>query len=126
MYTCKKQNTMSKNSPEGTGKQKEVMLRALEAHYGNIVKAAKVAGITSQTHYRWLKEDKGYDLLAKSIKDVCYRDLKEDLIENGLKMIEKGNAAVLIKMLGIFLKDLPEEMKMLNRMNNTYREYKEL
>jgi len=113
---------MSKNSPEGTEKQKAVMLRALEANYGNIAKAAQVAGITSQTHYRWMKEDERYDLVAKSIKDVCYRDLKENLIDNGLKMIEKGNAAVLIKMLSIFLKDMPEEMKLLNRMNNTYRE----
>ena len=109
---------MSKNSPEGTARQKEMMLKALEANYGNVRAAAKLAGISSQTHYNWRKQDLEYEAKTDSMRDVCYRDIKENLISKGLKQIEKGNASVLIKMLSIFLKDLPDEMKILSKCNN--------
>ncbi len=111
-------NNMSKNSETDTIKQKELMIKALEATYGNVRLSAKVAGITTQTHYRWMKEDNDYELQTSSMKDICYRDIKENLIDKSLKMIEKGNAAVLIKMMGIFLKDLPDEMRLLRKHND--------
>lgn len=108
----------SNQPPFEIEKEKEKMIIALEANRGNVTRAAKLAGITPQTHYRWRKEDERYESRTDSMKDICYRDIKENLIDRGLKMVEKGNVSVLIKMLGIFLKDLPEEMKILNRCNN--------
>lgn len=99
-------------------KQKERMITALEANRGNVCKAAKLAGIDARTHYRWRKEDERYEDRTDNLKDLCYRDIKESLIDKGLEMAQKGSERVLIKMLGLFLKDLPEEMKALNRMNN--------
>ncbi len=108
---------MSKD-PHEILRQKSVMINALEAHYGNVRKAAKIAGICTQTHYRWRKEDRDYERKTDNLRDIGFRDMKENLIEQGLKMVAKGNAAVLMKMMGIFLKDLPEEMKTISRCNN--------
>lgn len=117
-YTCKKYNTMEKRNLSSTVTQKEVMITALEANYGNVTKAAKLAQINPKTHYRWMKEDSNYEREAQSIKDLGFRNIKDDLIELGMKKAEQGDSVVLNKMLSIFLKDLPEEMKDLNRYNN--------
>ena len=109
---------MEKRNLDRTAKQKEFMINALEANYGNVRAAAKLAKISPQTHYRWRKEDNDYDNRTDSMRDICYRDVKEHLISKGLKMVDKGDVSVLNKMLGIFLKDLPEEMRMLRRMND--------
>jgi hypothetical protein len=108
---------MEKRNLDRTAKQKEFMIKALEANYGDVRMAAKLAKISSQTHYRWRKEDKDYEKQTDSARDICYRDLKEHLISQGLKMVDKGDTKVLNKMMGIFLKDLPEEMRIL-RLNN--------
>jgi Bacterial regulatory protein, Fis family len=108
----------SNQDPFVIEKQKEKMITALEANRGNVSKAAKLAEITPKTHYRWRKEDERYESRTDSLKDICYRDIKENLIDTCLELAEKGNERVLIKLMGIFLKDLPEEMKTLNRMNN--------
>jgi hypothetical protein len=109
---------MNIKEPHEILRQKSIMINALEANYGNVRKSAKIAGISTQTHYRWRKEDEDYEKKTDNLKDIGFRDVKENLIEEGLKMVEKGNAAVLMKMMSIFLKNLPEEMKTASRSNN--------
>lgn len=109
---------MGKSSAEVTARKKELMLLALEANFGNVWKAAKLIKIANSTHYRWMKEDPVYASEAENLKDIGFRDLRDDLIYKAMKQVEKGNVQVLNKMLGIFCKDLPEEMRMLRRCND--------
>lgn len=99
---------------ERTATQKELMLKYLEVFSGNITEAAKKAGITSRTHYLWIKADPQYGDNVQNVRDICFRNSKEKLISFAMKRIEEGNTTVLNKMLGIYLKDLPDEMKSLN------------
>jgi hypothetical protein len=108
---------MNKNSLIVTAKQKQRMIIALEANFGNVTKAAKIAGITPRTHQRWVKEDGDYEDEVGSIKDLGLKGMKDNLIDLAMKKAQQGNIAVLNKMLGIFLKDMPEEMKDLNQYN---------
>lgn len=108
---------MSKSSEEDTAASKKGMINALEVHLGNVTAAAQALGITPRTHYRWLKEDGEYADAAEGMRDICYRRVKDRLIEKALKKIDKGDSAVLIKMLSIFLKKLPEEMDRLAMFN---------
>jgi hypothetical protein len=109
---------MSKNSPAEMAMLKTKMIDALESNFGNVTIAARVAGIAPRTHYRWLKEDAGYADEAENIRDISYRRIKDGLVQKALMKIEKGNSSVLNKMLGIFLKMLPEEMDRLSTKNN--------
>jgi hypothetical protein len=109
---------MSKNSPVATALKKQAMIKALEANFGNIVISASKAGITPQTHYRWCKEDDAYYKAAESLKDIGLRNVKESLLDIAMQKIRKGDSSVLNKMLGIFLKEMPEEMKIMSRYNN--------
>lgn len=109
---------MSKNDPHEILRQKDMMINALEINYGNVRMAAKVAGISTRTHYRWRKEDEDYERKTDNLKDIGYRDIKESLIDIALKKAQKGDTFVLNQMLRIFLKDLPEDMKMVSRYNN--------
>lgn len=95
-----------------------MMINALEINYGNVKLAAKVAGIAPSTHYRWRKEYEDYERKADTIKDVGYRDLKETVLDIALKKAEKGDSMVLNQLIRTLLKDLPEEMQKLSRMNN--------
>jgi len=106
------------NSPQQTAKLKEAMINSLEANYGNIRKAAKAIGISPRTHFRWMKEDNQYEKQADISKDVGYGNIKDNLIELALKKAEEGDSAVLTQLMRIFLKNMPEEMKELNRANN--------
>jgi hypothetical protein len=109
---------MNQHSPEKTAMLKTTMIDALEANFGNVTVAARVVGISPRTHYRWLKEDNEYADDAENIKDICYRKITDGLIQKALMKIEKGNTSILNKMLGIFLKKLPEEMDRASRLNN--------
>ena len=108
---------MKKRNLASTAEQKELMIKALEATYSNVRMSVKIADISAQTHYRWLKEDSAYELQAETSRDVGYRNMKDNLIELAMVKAIKGDTAVLNKLLGIFLKDMPEEMKTLNRYN---------
>lgn len=109
---------MSKNIQEVTEKQKLTMLSALEANFGNVKKAAKLINIAPSTHYRWLKEDWDYAEKAENIRDISFRNVKDSLLEEALKKVQKGDAAVLNKMMAIFFKNVPEEMARVSRYNN--------
>ena len=109
---------MGKNYTGKPEKQKEAMVVALQACSGNIQRAAKIAKISPQTHYRWCKEDTNYYNLAGSMRDICYRTIKEDLIDAALEKVKKGDSTILSKMLSLFFKNFDEELKTLNKFNN--------
>ena len=94
------------------------MLGALELNYGNVRKSAKMTKINILTHYRWLKEDHEYSDQAENIADIGFRNIKDDLLDLSMRIAEKGNVSVLNKLLGIYFKNVPEEMKMISRINN--------
>ncbi len=109
---------MSNNTPHEILRQQDLMIRALEVNYGNVKLSAKEVGIAPSTHYRWRKEYEDYERKTDTIKDVGYRDLKETVLDIALKKAEKGDSIVLNQLIRTLLKDLPEEMKRLSRMNN--------
>jgi hypothetical protein len=103
---------------EITAIHKKEMVNALEANMGNITAAAQKVGITPRTHYRWLKEDPEYADATENMKDISYRRVKDSLIEKALKKIDEGDTPMLMKMLSIYLKKLPDEMERAARINN--------
>lgn len=109
---------MGTNSEAVTAIKKKEMINALENSFGNVTAAAKAVGITPRTHYTWLKEDDEYADAAENMRDISYRRVKDSLVEKALSEIEKGDTTVLLKMLGIYLKKLPEEMERVARINN--------
>jgi hypothetical protein len=106
-----------KVSPDKITEKKMEMLAKLEYHYGNVRRAAKETGISAQTYYNWIKEDPAFGDQAELIRDIGYRNVKDNLLEMALGKAEKGDSAVLGKLLGIFCKNMPDELKMLNRHN---------
>jgi hypothetical protein len=108
---------MGKNNAQATAAYKKEMINALEANFGNVTAAAKVVGITPRMHYLWLKSDDEYAYAAESMKDICFRRVKDNLLENALKKIETGDTAVLNKMLGIYFKNIPEEIDRASHLN---------
>lgn len=112
-------NAMSSRTMCDIVKQQEMMLNALELNYGNVNLAAKVAGISPSTHYRWRKENADYEQKTDCIKDIGYRNLKENILSLAMKKAEKGDTGVLNQLIRTLLKGMPDEMKKLNRTNDT-------
>jgi hypothetical protein len=108
---------MSKSTPETTAIKKEAMIGALEASFGNVTQAARMAKINVTTHYRWVKEDSEYDDRVRSIKDICFQKVRDKLMRTALKRIDSGDSAVLNKMIGIYFKNVPQEMDSLSLVN---------
>ena len=75
-----------------TDTKKEAMLLALEASMGIVSTACKSAGISRDTHYRWLKEDEDYSKKVDEMNNVTL-----DFVESELhKKIKKGNLTAII------------------------------
>jgi hypothetical protein len=67
--------------------QKRAMIEALEKSLGIVTTACKSVGISRDTHYRWLKEDKEYRIKCKDMENIAI-----DFVESQLhKQIAKGN-----------------------------------
>ena len=109
---------MEKRNLNRTEKQKQDMLHAIELTGGNIKQAASNIGITARIHYMWIKEDREYGENVERVRDICFRNAKEQLMVAAMKKIEEGNTAVLNKMLGIFYKNFPLELQQLSKYNN--------
>ena len=109
---------MSKNSQELIVLQKQKMLDAIVANFGNVTKAAAMAGIHPSSHYRWLKEDPEYADVSENMKDISFRKIKDRLLEKALEKIDKGDSAILGRMMAIYLKNIPRDMDMVSRCNN--------
>jgi hypothetical protein len=78
---------MDKNYKIGQGLKKEAMLDAMEKNLGIVTDSCRQIGISRDTHYRWLKEDKEYKRAIKDIENVAL-----DFVESALlQQIKKGN-----------------------------------
>lgn len=66
---------------------KKAMIEALEKSLGIVTTACRSVGISRETHYRWLKEDKVYKKACKDIENVAL-DFAESCLH---KQIQKGN-----------------------------------
>ena len=63
------------------------MLDAMEKNLGIVTDSCRQIGISRDTHYRWLKEDKQYKKAIKDIENVAL-----DFAESALhQQIKKGN-----------------------------------
>ena len=60
-----------------TQEHKAAMLKALEKNLGIVTESCRVVGISRQTHYNWIKDDKDYkppaSVRAMSGSDVSHR-----------------------------------------------------
>ena len=112
---------MGRNTRQVTEVKKQAMINTLEVKMGNVTKAAEEAGITVQTHYRWLKEDEAYEYEVINIKDISFGKVKESLLEKALKLVDNGNTAVLNQLLRIYFKKLPEEIDTTRIVNDNQK-----
>jgi len=110
---------MSRNDPHEILRQKSLMIDELEKNYGSITNAAKAAGVPQSNHFRWMKEDEDYERKATISRDIGCRNFKDNIMAIALRKAEKGDAAVINQLIRTFLKYAPDEMKDLNRANNT-------
>lgn len=91
--------------------KKKAMIEALEKTIGVVTSATKKVGISRETHYRWLREDKDYKAAVDGIEDIAI-----DFAESQLhQQIKSGNTAATIfflkckaKRRGYIEKDIPE------------------
>ena len=68
------------------------MIEALEKSLGIVTTACKSAGISRETHYRWLREDPEYKEQVDGISDIAL-----DFAESKLhKQIDKGDTTAVI------------------------------
>jgi len=71
---------------------KKSMLKALESSLGIVTTACKSVGISRNTHYRWLKEDKEYNADVNDLTNVTL-----DFAESKLhEQIMEGQIAAII------------------------------
>ena len=78
--------------PDSLGHTKKALVEALEKSLGVVSTACKAAGISRDTHYRWLKEDPEYNAHLDALSEVAI-----DFAESHLhKLIKDGNPAATI------------------------------
>ena len=77
---------------DSLGQRKKALVEALEKSLGVVSTACKAAGISRDTHYRWLKEDPEYKAQVEELSEVAV-----DFAESHLhKLIRDGNPAATI------------------------------
>ena len=77
---------------DSIGHTKKALVEALEKSLGVVSTACKAAGISRDTHYRWLKEDPDYKAQVEELSEVAI-----DFAESHLhKLIKDGNPAATI------------------------------
>lgn len=54
-----------------TQEHKTAMLKALEANLGIVTQSCSAVGISRQTHYNWLKDDKDYKKAVDELENVA-------------------------------------------------------
>lgn len=92
-------------------KKKNAMLVALEKTLGVISEACRLAKISRETHYRWLREDEEYKKDSEATKDLAI-----EFAETALhKQIANGNPASTI----FLLKTLGKKKGYVERLETT-------
>lgn len=77
---------------DSLGHTKKALIEALEKSLGVVSTACKAAGVSRDTHYRWLKEDPEYKDQVEELAEVAV-----DFAESHLhKLIKDGNPAATI------------------------------
>lgn len=81
-----------KKRPKGLAPRKKAMIEALTSELGIVTSACRIVKITSDTHYRWLKEDPIYKSCVEALETR-----KEDVIEKAFLslVIDKNPQAVI-------------------------------
>lgn len=83
---------MAKSNLTKSDTLKKAMIAALEKSLGVVSSAAKVAGISRDTHYRWIKDDEDY---ANQVNDLS--EVALDFAESSLhRQIQAGQTAATI------------------------------
>jgi hypothetical protein len=77
------------NAPEVIRGTKDAMLFALERTRGIVSPACRHAGISRDTHYRWLREDEQYLENVEDMKNVAH-----DFVESKLLQLINGVAVM--------------------------------
>ena len=75
-----------------TQEHKAAMLKALEKNLGIVTESCRVVGISRQTHYNWLKDDKDYKKAVDELENVAL-DYAESKLHN---QITKENPTAII------------------------------
>ena len=71
---------------------KKAMIEAMEKSLGIVTSACKAVGISRETHYRWMREDRQYKSAIEDINDIAL-----DFAESSLhKQIKDGNTTATI------------------------------
>ena len=97
---------------DSIGHTKKAMVEALEKSLGVVTTAAKQAGISRDTHYRWLKEDEEYKAQVEELSEVAL-----DFAESQLfKQIKDGNTTATI----FFLKTKGKHRGYIERQEHTH------
>ena len=90
--------------------KKQKMVEALEKNLGIVTAATKVAGISRQTHYRWLEDDAEYKAAVEAIPEIVL-----DFAENTLyTAIQNGNMTATI----FFLKTRGKDRGYIERIDD--------
>ena len=101
-----------------TDTKKGQMLEALEKALGIVSTACKMADISRQTHYQWMKADADYKKAVESISDSVL-----DFAESHLyKLVKEGNPAATI----FFLKTKGKKRGYIERQEIEIQEKKPL
>tara|TARA_R110000772_G_scaffold51709_9_gene118615 strand:+ start:969 stop:1364 length:396 start_codon:yes stop_codon:yes gene_type:complete len=83
---------MAKKNQTKSDTLKKAMIAAMEKSLGVVSSAAKAAGISRDTHYRWMKEDEEYANQANDLSEVAL-----DFAESSLhRQIQGGQTAATI------------------------------
>jgi hypothetical protein len=83
---------MAKKNLTKSDTLKKAMIAAMEKSLGVVSSAAKAAGISRDTHYRWMKEDEEYSNQVNDLSEVAL-----DFAESSLhRQIQSGQTAATI------------------------------
>jgi hypothetical protein len=79
-------------STDKTDSKKKLLLEALEKSLGVVSTACESAGVSRDTHYRWLKEDEKYKATVEELDNVALDFAESQLYGN----IRKGDTTAII------------------------------
>ncbi len=81
--------------------KKRAMIEALEKSLGVVTTASKKTGITRQSHYDWMREDKEYNIAVKELKGLAL-DFGESAL---IRRMKEGSDTAIIFFLKTQAKD---------------------
>jgi hypothetical protein len=102
--------TRKENVNDKTDTNKKNLLIGLEKSLGIVTSACKNAGVSRETHYKYMREDLEY---SKAVKDI--EEIAKDFAETQLhKQINEGNVTSII----FYLKSKAKDRGYIERVEN--------